>query len=87
MIVLVVSCCLAIFRGQPDDSGKRGTYIRKRFEKMKDRDRDREADKEETNRKVNSRFPKSWSDAQVENRNTSEAIGRRALIGWKKLKR
>ena len=42
MIVLVVSDFPCNVLGQPEDSGKVGTYIRRRFEAVRERERERE---------------------------------------------
>ena len=43
LIVLVISCFLARLRGQPENGKKGRTYMRKRFEAVREREREREA--------------------------------------------
>ena len=66
MIVFVVSCLLARFRGQPENSGKRGSYIRKSFDVVWERERERERERGyKGNWKMNGSFLKSRSWQQL----------------------
>ena len=63
MVVIIVSCFLGRFRDHPQDNGKGGTYMKKRFEAVTETEWEK-VYKGEANGKVNGGVAKSKSGLQ-----------------------